>query len=59
MQGFENVEYFLQNSVIPSLLETVHDIEIQFSSRFKSAILQVPDKMEAGKSCYYILYEYI
>lgn len=39
----------------PSLLETVYDVEIQFPSRFKNAILQVPDKMDAGKSCYYIL----
>ena len=38
----------------PSLLETVYDVEIQFPSRFKNAI-QVPDKMDAGKSCYYIL----
>lgn len=39
----------------PSLLETVCDVEIQFPSRFRNAILQLPDKMQTGKSYYYIL----
>lgn len=39
----------------PSLLEAVYDVEIQFPSRFRNAILRLPDKMETGKSYYYIL----
>lgn len=42
---------------VPTILssEKLSDIEIQFPSRFRKAILQLPDKIETGKLCYYIL----